>query len=297
MCSPTSIQTLLAVAAALTLFSVCAERTSNSFFTIEGEGVRIASDGGVCVDAGASGPVTLTARSGWLVNGRESIVYLSPKGLSSGLILTSKLGEDHSCSPPPPTEKEEHDTNFVFKVESNPTNLIAMYALPATSVAMTVTAHDVLLEAGRHRVMKIWKAWECSVCGAKQEARTNVSERATAPDAWAWTATAVGRTFPTNVWSGPMFKGLSQKIEFTATGRWSQCSQCKYTTNAVVRADVHELSIKRPDYLGLNRTDAGFSGWAVTNAMARIDPEPASAIYHWTRCGSASSSVQPTSKQ
>ena len=271
--------------AALTLLSGAAERTSNSFFTIEGEGVRIASDGGVCVDAGASGPVTLTARSGWLVNGRESIVYPSPKGLSSGLILTSKLGEDHSCSPPPPTEKEEHDTNFVFKVESNPTNLIAMYALPATSVAMTVTAHDVLLEAGRHRVMKIWKAWECSVCGAKQEARTNVSERATAPDAWAWTATAVGRTFPTNVWSGPMFKGLSQKIEFTATGRWSQCSQCKYTTNAVVRADVHELSIKRPDYLGLDRTDAGLSGWAVTNATARIDPEPASAIYHWTRCG------------
>ena len=106
MCSPTSIQTLLAVAAALTLFSVCAERTSNSFFTIEGAGVR--------VDAGASGPVTPPARSGWLVNGREAIGYPSPKGLSSGLILTSKLGEDHSCSPPPPTEKEEHDTNFVF---------------------------------------------------------------------------------------------------------------------------------------------------------------------------------------
>ena len=84
MCSPTSIQTLLAVAAALTLFSVRAERTSNSFFTIEGEGVRIASDGGVCVDAGASGPVTLTARSGWLVNGRESIVYPSPKGAVVG---------------------------------------------------------------------------------------------------------------------------------------------------------------------------------------------------------------------
>lgn len=275
----------LAAIAALTLLSGAAERTSNSFFTIEGEGVRIASDGGVCVDAGASGPVTLTARSGWLVNGRESIVYPSPKGLSSGLILTSKLGEDHSCSPPPPTEKEEHITNFVFKVESNPTNLIAMYALPATSVAMTVTAHDVLLEAGRHRVMKIWKAWECSVCGAKQEGRTNVSERATAPDAWTWAAAAAGRTFPTNVWSGPMSKGLGQKIEFTATGKWSPCSKCKYTTNAVVRADIHELSIKRPDYLGLDRTDAGLSGWAVTNATARIDPEPTSATYNWTSCG------------
>ena len=285
MRSPTSIQTLLAVAAALTLFSVRAERTSNSFFTIEGEGVRISSDGSISVDADASGPVTITARSGWLVNGRESVTYPSPRGLSSGLILTSKLGEDHSCFPPPPTEKGEHITNFVFEVESNPTNLIAMYALPATSVAMTVTAHDVLLEAGRHKVTKIWEAWECSVCGAKQEARTNVSERATAPDTWTWSATAAGRTFPTNTWSGPMSKGLGQKIEFTATGRWSQCSQCKYTTNAVVRADIHELSVERPDYLGLDRTDAGLSGRAVTNATAHIDPAPASATYNWTKCG------------
>lgn len=103
MSRPTSIQTFLAVAAALTLLSVRAERTANSFFTIEGEGVRIADDGSVCIDAGASGPVKLTARSGWLVNGRESVTYPSPTGLSSGLVLTSKLGEDHSCSPPPPT--------------------------------------------------------------------------------------------------------------------------------------------------------------------------------------------------
>ena len=73
----------LAAIAALTLLSVRAERTSNSFFTIEGEGVRIASDGSVCVDAGASGPVRITARSGWLVNGRESITYPSARGLSS----------------------------------------------------------------------------------------------------------------------------------------------------------------------------------------------------------------------
>ena len=282
---PTAVWTLLVATTAMTFLSVRAERTSNSFLTIEGEGVRIASDGNICVDSGASGPVKLTARSGWLVNGRESVTYRSARGLSSGLILTSKLGEDHSCSPPPPTEKEEHLTNFVFSVESNPTNLIAMYALPSTSAVVTAMAHDVLLEAGRHKVMKIWEAWECSVCGAKQEARTNVSERATVPDAWTWAAAAAGRTFPTNVWSGPMSKGLGQKIEFTATGRWSPCSQCKYTTNAVVRADVHELSIERPDYLGLDRTDAGLPGWAVTNATAHIDPAPASAMYNWTKCG------------
>ena len=83
MRSPTFVQTSLAVTAVLTLVSVRAERTANSFFTIEGEGVRIASDGSISVDAGASGPVKLTARSGWLVNGRESVTYPSPRGLSS----------------------------------------------------------------------------------------------------------------------------------------------------------------------------------------------------------------------
>ena len=64
------------------------------------------------------------------MNGRESIVYPSPKGLSSGLILTSKLGEDHSCSPPPPTKEDKHDTTFVLEAAANPANLIKMYALP-----------------------------------------------------------------------------------------------------------------------------------------------------------------------
>ena len=170
--------------AALTLLSGAAERTSNSFFTIEGEGVRIASDGGVCVDAGASGPVTLTARSGWLVNGRESIVYPSPKGLSSGLILTSKLGEDHSCSPPPPTKEDKHDTTFVLEAAANPANLIKMYALPNTSVVVTASAESSLVEKGKHKVTTTWQEWTCPVCGAHQEGRTEVRYYDVEPDTY-----------------------------------------------------------------------------------------------------------------
>ena len=285
MCSPTSIQTLLAVAAALTLFSVRAERTSNSFFTIEGEGVRIASDGGVCVDAGASGPVTLTARSGWLVNGRESIVYLSPKGLSSGLILTSKLGEDHSCSPPPPTKEDKHDTTFVLEAAANPANLIKMYALPNTSVVVTASAESSLVEKGKHKVTTTWQEWTCPVCGAHQEGRTEVRYYDVEPDTYEWTAEAVGVTQASSTWTGTMSKGLDQQIEFTVTGKRNSCQECEATATATATADVHELSVERPDYLGLDRTDAGLSNWAVTNATARIDPEPTSATYNWTSCG------------
>ena len=285
MCSPTSIQTLLAVAAALTLFSVRAERTSNSFFTIEGEGVRIASDGGVCVDAGASGPVTLTARSGWLVNGRESIVYLSPKGLSSGLILTSKLGEDHSCSPPPPTKEDKHDTTFVLEAAANPANLIKMYALPNTSVVVTASAESSLVEKGKHKVTTTWQEWTCPVCGAHQEGRTEVRYYDVEPDTYEWTAEAVGVTQASSTWTGTMSKGLDQQIEFTVTGKRNSCQECEATATATATADVHELSVERPDYLGLDRTDAGLSNWAVTNATARIDPAPTSATYNWTSCG------------
>ena len=271
--------------AALTLLSGAAERTSNSFFTIEGEGVRIASDGGVCVDAGASGPVTLTARSGWLVNGRESIVYPSPKGLSSGLILTSKLGEDHSCSPPPPTKEDKHDTTFVLEAAANPANLIKMYALPNTSVVVTASAESSLVEKGKHKVTTTWQEWTCPVCGAHQEGRTEVRYYDVEPDTYEWTAEAVGVTQASSTWTGTMSKGLDQQIEFTVTGKRNSCQECEATATATATADVHELSVERPDYLGLDRTDAGLSNWAVTNATARIDPEPTSATYNWTSCG------------
>ena len=277
----------LAAIAALTLLSGAAERTSNSFFTIEGEGVRIADDGSVCVDAGASGPVKLTARSGWLVNGRESVTYPSPTGLSSGLILTSKLGEDHFCSPPPPTEEDKHDTTFVLEADATPSNMIAMYALPSTSVVVTASAESSLVEKGKHKVTTTWQEWTCPVCGAHQEGRTEVSYYDVEPDSYAWTAVAAGDMQDSNTWSGPMPKGLDQEIKFTLTAKWNPCQEhlCVTTVTATAKADVYELSIERPDYLGLDRTDAGLLGWAVTNATAHIDPEPASATYNWTKCG------------
>ena len=271
--------------AALTLLSGAAERTSNSFFTIEGEGVRIASDGGISVDADATGPVTLTARSGWLVNGRESVTYRSARGLSSGLILTSKLGEDHFCSPPPPTKEDKHDTTFVLEADATPSNLIAMYALPSTSIVVTASAESSLVKKGKHKVTTTWQEWTCPVCGAHQEGRTEVSYYDVEPDTYEWTAEAAGVTQASSTWTGPMSKGTGQEIEFTVTGRRDSCQECVATATDTATADVHELSVERPDYLGLDRTDAGLSNWAVTNATARIDPEPTSATYNWTSCG------------
>ena len=223
-CCPHNIMALVAMGAAAMSLEASAERVVNSFAVIEGEGIVADGNGGVIRDAHASGTVTVSARSGWLVNGRESIVYPNACALS-GLMFASRLGEDHWCMPPPPTKRDVHHTNFVFKVGANPTDPIAMYALPATSAVVTVSAQEEQLLPGKHRVTMVWEAWRCPVCGATQEARTNVSDRVVLPDTWMWESTAAGHTIPSNTWSGAMSKGLNQEIKFTLTGKKGDCRQ------------------------------------------------------------------------
>ena len=256
------IHAMLALASLLSAPAIEAGKSSNSFLTVEGEGVSIADDGGICVEAGASGPVRVTARPGWLVNGRESIAFESARGLSRGLNLTSKLGEDHTCFPPPPTVKDEHETTFVLGASATPASQVEMYALPATSAAVSVSASPAIVEKGRHKVTKTWEAWTCRVCGARQEARTEVSHYDVEP------------------------KGLGQTVSFSVMGTRSACASCTYTASTNALVDVHELSVSRDNYLGINRTDAGRADPVVKTATALIDPAPTgSAAYSWTDRG------------
>ena len=280
------IRAMLALASLLSASATEAGKSSNSFLTVEGEGVSIADDGGICVEAGASGPVRVTARPGWLVNGRESIAFESARGLSRGLNLTSKLGEDHTCFPPPPTVKDEHETTFVLGASATPASQVEMYALPATSAAVSVSASPAIVEKGRHKVTKTWEAWTCRVCGARQEARTEVTHYDVEPEAYAWTATAAGEALASSTWSGLMSKGLGQTVSFSVMGTRSACASCTYTASTNALVDVHELSVSRDDYLGINRTDAGRADPVVKTATALIDPAPTgSAAYSWTDRG------------
>ena len=52
---------------------------TNSFVVVEGEGVSMDDDGSVVRARGATGPVKVTARPGWLVNGKDSAM-LGAKG-------------------------------------------------------------------------------------------------------------------------------------------------------------------------------------------------------------------------
>ena len=77
------------------ILSSSAVIVTNSFVIVEGEGVRVDDDGSICLDENASSQVTVTARPGWLVNGRSSMVVSSAKLNSAGLKMTSRLGEDN----------------------------------------------------------------------------------------------------------------------------------------------------------------------------------------------------------
>lgn len=112
-CGLHNIVLLVMAGVMLMATEVPAAKVSNSFVTIEGDGVISDGSGGVIRSEHASGPVTVTARPGWLVNGRESISYPSAKAFSAGLQITSKLGEDHSCCPPPPTSNDVHSADIV----------------------------------------------------------------------------------------------------------------------------------------------------------------------------------------
>ena len=284
-CRLHNIAVLVMAGVMLMAAEASAARVSNSFVTIEGDGVIPDGNGGIIRSECGSGPVTVTARPGWLVNGRESVSYPSAKGLSGGLKFTSRLGEDHSCCPPPPTSNDVHCTDFVIGATANPPNVIALYAVPATSAVVTASASSKVVETGAHQVTLVWEEWECDVCGARQEARTEVSYYDVVPDTYAWTATAAGSVQRSSTWTGQMSKGVGQAISFDVVGTRAACGQCTGSAHAEASADVYELSVERPDYLGLDRTDAMKGELVTRTATAKIDPSPARATYSWTDCG------------
>jgi len=79
-------------------------------------------------------------------------------------------------------------------------------------------------------------------------------------------------------------KGLKQGVLFSlvASNRCEGCT-CGGVTNALI--DVYELSIDRPDYVGLNMTDAMKGKHVKRKASAIIDPDAAMASYEWLDCG------------
>ena len=268
----------LAVATAL----VGADRAVNAFLAVDGDGVSIDDDGSIVCDRSAAGSVTVSARPGWLVNGRES-VSVDPKRVS-GLKVTSKLGEDEEhVHVFPRTVENVHVEDIVLVAEATPASQIAMYALPDTSPVVSASATHKVDKCGKHRVTTTY--YPC-VCGEVHDPQESVSTYEVEPDHYEWTASGAGQTVESSTWTSQMSKGLRQSISFLVTGKRDECAACTCTASTNVFVDVHELSVTNDLYLGLDRTDVGRSNSVVKVATALIDPEPTgSSAYSWIECG------------
>ena len=261
-------------------------RVSNSFVTVEGEGVGVLDDGSISYDEGATGDIIVTARPGWRVNGQKSVTLNPARGSRQPLGATSDLHEDqehiHFFQR---SESDEHvpDTYMEISAEANPASAITMYALPDTSTVVTVSATKKLVKTASHR--KVTRYYKCA-CGAVHDPEVEYgAPYEVKPDRYVWKASGPGASFADSTWTGEMSKGLAQKIEFTVKAKRSSCTECDCEAKAEATVDVHELSIERPDYIGLNLTDAMRGKYVTRDASAKIDPAPAKAEYDWLKCG------------
>ena len=261
---------------------VGADRAVNAFLAVDGDGVSIDDDGSIVCDRSAAGSVTVSARPGWLVNGRESVSVDPKRG--SGLKVTSKLGEDDGhVHVFPQTVEDDHLEDIVLVAEATPASQIAMYALPDTSTVVSASATHKVDKRGKHRVTTTY--YPC-VCGEVHDPQEVVRTYEVEPDHYEWTASGAGQTVESSTWTGQMSKGLRQRISFQVTGKRDECAACTCTATTNVVVDVHELSVTNDLYLGLDRTDFGRTNPVVKVAGALIDPEPTgSSAYSWIECG------------
>ena len=283
-CGLHNIVLLVMAGVMLMTAEVSAARVSNSFVTVEGRGIGITEAGDIWYDADSADSFQVTARSGWLVNGSESVTFTPSSGTMRGLDATSRLGEDKKhIHMFPCTVTNEHVSGFSVVAETDPSGLAAMYAVPDTSTEVSASASCKVVAKGLHRRTRTYLPCSCGEPGPSPETDTEEI----VPDRYEWTATGPGSTVGLSTWTGELTKGLGQTVEFKVKASKSGCGNpdCHREASAEVKADVYELSIERPDYLGLDLTDAMKGRDVTRTATAKIDPAPASATYKWTSCG------------
>ena len=266
-----------------------AETAANAFVVVEAEGVRI-GDGDVIHFANATSatPVRVTARTGWRVNGKKEISFVRAANESGSLHLVSVLGEDETHIP-------YEDCTFDYTVATNhvlapkitasasPAQQIALYASPETSAEVPASANVTLLQEGEHEIVTTWKP--CPRCGATRSPSVERRRVSTSPSVYAWTATAGGVATNSSTWTGRLAKGLGQEVVFFVAGE-NGCSQCECRASTAAAVDVCEVSIDRPDFIGLDRTDSGRANPTIYSAAVNLDPEPSATIsYDWRDCG------------
>ena len=262
--------------------------TSDAELRISDRGLGL----GLEVVGGGAAEVKLETRPGWRFRDGSTSVTLnkaagepakSPAVVGEGQGAENYVpGVDVNDDESGDDENDEGSVDHekpVLSLTATAPKVVAYSVLDGgTNVSITLSA--TVTTKGKHR---------------KLDANGNVvKEEEFSPKCYVWkmTGAATGEaetdsashTFTVN-----LTKGKDKKLNFSVVGKI--CSICDGDVESdeaedSIEIDVYELSISRPDYLGLNRTDEGRQGHVVKTATLSSDPSlPSSSSVEWTECG------------
>ena len=263
--------------------------TSDAELRISDRGLGL----GLEVVGGGAAEVKLEARPGWRFRDGSTSVTLnkaagepakSPDAVGEGqsaegsATIVIEDGEDDDDENGDGEGSVEHEKPILSMTATAPK--VVAYSVQDGGTNVSISLSATVTTNGKHR---------------KLDAEGNVvEEKEFSPKHYVWKMTGVATgeaetDSSTHTFTVNLTKGESKWLNFSVVGK--TCSICdgEVESDAAtdsVEIDVYELSISRPDYLGLDRTDAGRQGHVVKTATLSSDPSlPSSSSVEWTECG------------
>ena len=294
MCSRSAGLVMAGLGLGMSLWSLDVEAgiASNVFVTVESDSsVENAGEG---FAVGASGAVRITPRRDWRLvsppGGRAFVALGRPAEwkVVSYLGEDSKTGDVHRCSFQV-TTNITHVSAPSLLASSNPVGPF-VYTHPDTGVDVTVTATAGQTSNGVHRVETIWK--NCT-CGKAHDPSSEVEDVPVDFESYEWMTPSGqqnGRSCSIHFQNKAKGQHSVSAIVIASVGG---CEECKTTSTTTNSFTVSELSVSCPEWIGINRTDAGSDRTGIS-ATATLDPELDGVECAWEYSGVCESVVEPT---
>lgn len=262
--------------------------TSDAELRISDRGLGL----GLEVIGGGAAEVKLETRPGWRFRDGSTSVTLN-KAAGSSAKSPAVVGEGQGAENyVPGVDVNDDESDGDENEEGSVDHEKAVLSLTAT--APKVVAYSVL-NGGTNVSITLSATVTTKGKHRKLDANGNVvKEEEFSPKRYVWkmTGAATGEAetdSSTHTFVASLTKGKDKKLNFSVVGKI--CGICDGEVESdkatdSVEIDVYELSISRPDYLGLDRTDAGRQGHVVKTATLSSDPSlPSSSSVEWTECG------------
>ena len=261
--------------------------TSDAELRISDRGLGL----GLEVVGGGAAEVKLEARPGWRFRDGSTSVTLN-KAAGKSVKSPNAVGEGQSAEGSAQVVIEDGEDDEDGDDEGSVDHVKPILSLTAS--APKVVAYSIL-DGGTNVSISLSATVTTKGRHRKLDANGNVvEEKEFSPKRYVWkmTGAATGEAetdLSTHTFVASLTKGNDKKLSFSVVGKI--CGICDGEVESdkatdSVEIDVYELSISRPDYLGLDRTDAGRQGHVVKTATLSSDPSlPSSSSVEWKECG------------